>query len=94
MLMGLALGGMPSNLTTPFIAAAPALAVAGAGAPAFTTCRLEIQIVNVRTITRRQFFSFILHLEAGYAFKDLFVSEAAPKGSTPLGARVWPAPLG
>src|SRR5208283_5276864 len=79
MLIGLAFGGVPSNLTTPFTTAAPALATAGAGAPAFTTCRLEIQIVNIRAITRRKFFSFIVHLAKSNA-SSLFVSEGARRG--------------
>jgi hypothetical protein len=60
MLMGLALGGVPSNLTTPVIA--PPL-LADAEAPAFTTCRLETTIVNIRTVTAKTFFNFILNLK-------------------------------
>src|ERR1700676_1212646 len=65
MLMGLALGRVPSNFTWPLTAAAPTLDAAD-GPPAFTTCLLQIEIPNIRAMTRKTFFSFMLHLEEDY----------------------------
>jgi hypothetical protein len=45
-------------------------------------------IVNVRPITRRMFFSFLLHLEEGYASIN-FVHETAQQELTRLGAWAW-----
>src|SRR5271167_793146 len=77
MLMGLDGGAIPANLTTPFITAAPALVPDERGPSAFTTCRLEIQLINVKAIARTKFFGFILLLENGCFLKICFVSEVA-----------------
>jgi hypothetical protein len=56
MLIGLALGGVPSNFTTPLRAAVPPVMAAGPAPSAFTIRRVEIQTVNSRAITRRKPF--------------------------------------
>ena len=67
MLIDLALGTVPSNLTVPRMAVALGLVVDGA--PAFTICRLEIEMVRTRAIAANKVLYFILHLEEAYASK-------------------------
>jgi hypothetical protein len=67
MLIDLALGTVPSNLTVPRMAVA--LGLVAAGAPAFTICRLEIEMVRTKAIAASKVLYFILHLDEAYASK-------------------------
>src|SRR4029077_16348555 len=51
-LMGSGAGATPANLTTPFTMDAPVLVVGEERSPAFTTCWLERQIINVNAVAR------------------------------------------
>src|SRR5579863_5606483 len=77
MLIGLALGTVPSNLTLPRMLG---LVVAGA---AFTICRLEIEIVRTSAIAASKVLYFILHLEEAYASKVVVSAPGA------LGYSAW-----
>src|ERR1700728_4461291 len=67
MLIDLALGTVPSNLTVPRMAVGLELVVDGA--PAFTICRLEIEMVRTKAIAASKVLYFILHLDEAYASK-------------------------
>src|SRR5207245_10809409 len=65
MLMGIALGTLPSNFTSPVTLAVPAPVVAELGGPpARTVCRLEIERMTATAIIRTRFFAFIQPLPA------------------------------
>jgi hypothetical protein len=60
MLMGVALGALPSNFTCPLRVAVPVVLLAELGGlPAFTARPLEMQMITVKPITRIRFFVFI-----------------------------------
>src|SRR5271169_963877 len=69
MLMGLGAGTIPANLTTPFITAAPA-PIVGEWRSAFTTCWLEMSIINVKAAARTKYVGFILYLREGLFLQD------------------------
>src|SRR6267154_6446610 len=59
MLIGAALGTLPSNFTFPLTLAVPWLLACVTGLPAFTARRPEIQMIAVKPNTRMKLFFFI-----------------------------------